>query len=83
MPENDDMFRREEDMKNLAKIPVIEFQMTQISETLVEIKKNTDGFIGVKTDVDWLKQWHNWIVGGVLTSILAAIVVGVISFIKR
>ena len=71
------VFNRMEDLSNLSKIPVIEEKITNVQSIISEVKTGIDSlnnlkidFEKTKTDVSWLKGWHNKIVLGVIFSIL-------------
>lgn len=51
-------------------IAVIKTEILNISKEIKEIKINTKDFGILKTDVKWLKLWHNKIVLGVIAAII-------------
>jgi len=72
---------RASDLINLEKIPVIEERISGIHQGILEIKTSIESFnqlkvevMETKTNVSWLKSWHNKIVLGILISLLSAAV---------
>lgn len=62
-----------------TQVAVIRTRIKSIDDGIREIKKNTQDLPAVRTDVEWLKSWHNKIVVGVIL----AIIVGGVALIFR
>jgi len=74
---------RTSDLVNLEKIPVIEERILGIHQGIMEIKASIESFNQLKVEVaetkinvNWLKNWHNKIVLGILISLISAAVLG-------
>lgn len=70
MQTNDDghiILKREDDIKLLY---TMSKQVENTANDVSEIKNKIDNYNGLKTDVSWLKNWHNKIVLGVIFSIM-------------
>ncbi len=53
-----------------TKIAVMRTEQKSMLSILKEIKENTKDLPVLRTDVSWLKSWHNKIVVGVLFAII-------------
>ena len=69
----DNIFNRKIDMENLNKIPVIETHLTYIKIAVDEIKETIKPVAGMKSDIAWLKFWHNKIVMGVILALVTGL----------
>lgn len=81
---------RNEELNNLNKIPVIEERTSRIQSDITEIKTGIQAFNGVKlqveknrTNIGWLRGWHNKIVLGILLAFSVGIVTWIVTVIRN
>lgn len=64
-------------------IAVIKTEILNMSENITKIELNTKDFGIVKTDVKWLKFWHNKIVLGVIAAIIFSGVLLIFKIVEK
>lgn len=66
-----------------TQIAIMRTEQKGIVKTLEKIEKNTEDLPVLRTDVSWLKNWHNKIVLGVLAAVILTGTLGILKLLGK